>query len=32
LRRGTQTIIIPHPKKDLPIGTAMAMAKQAGWA
>jgi predicted RNA binding protein YcfA (HicA-like mRNA interferase family) len=31
LRRGTQTIIVPHPKKDLPIGTAVAIAKQAGW-
>ncbi|TDK35635.1 type II toxin-antitoxin system HicA family toxin [Rhizobium deserti] len=31
LRRGTQTIIVPHPKKDLPIGLAVAIAKQAGW-
>ncbi|MGF9565168.1 type II toxin-antitoxin system HicA family toxin [Neorhizobium sp. JUb45] len=31
LRRGTQTIIVPHPKKDLPSGTAMAIARQAGW-
>nr|WP_246713362.1 MULTISPECIES: type II toxin-antitoxin system HicA family toxin [Rhizobium] len=31
LRRGNQTIIVPHPKKDLPIGTALAIAKQAGW-
>jgi hypothetical protein len=22
---------VPHPKKDLPIGTALAIAKQAGW-
>nr|WP_244956124.1 type II toxin-antitoxin system HicA family toxin [Rhizobium changzhiense] len=31
LRRGSQTIIVPHPKKDLPTGTALAIAKQAGW-
>ncbi|CDZ28920.1 type II toxin-antitoxin system HicA family toxin [Neorhizobium galegae] len=31
LRKGTQTIIVPHPKKDLPAGTALAIAKQAGW-
>jgi predicted RNA binding protein YcfA (HicA-like mRNA interferase family) len=31
LRRGAQTIIVPHPKKDLPIGTASAIARQAGW-
>ncbi|MFK4825562.1 type II toxin-antitoxin system HicA family toxin [Paenochrobactrum sp. BZR 588] len=30
-RKGEVTIIIPHPKKDLPIGTAKAIAKQAGW-
>jgi predicted RNA binding protein YcfA (HicA-like mRNA interferase family) len=30
-RKGSQTIIVPHPKKDLPIGTASAIAKQAGW-
>jgi len=30
-RRGSQTISVPHPKKDLPAGTAMAIAKQAGW-
>jgi predicted RNA binding protein YcfA (HicA-like mRNA interferase family) len=31
LRKGPQTIIVPHPKKDLPVGTALAIAKQAGW-
>jgi predicted RNA binding protein YcfA (HicA-like mRNA interferase family) len=31
LRRGSQTIIVPHPKKDLPTGTELAIAKQAGW-
>ncbi|UCA47031.1 type II toxin-antitoxin system HicA family toxin [Pseudochrobactrum sp. XF203] len=30
-RKGDMTIIVPHPKKDLPIGTAKAIAKQAGW-
>ncbi|NLS01818.1 type II toxin-antitoxin system HicA family toxin [Rhizobium sp. P32RR-XVIII] len=31
-RKGDRTIIVPHPKKDLPVGTALAIAKQAGWA
>ena len=31
-RRGDRTVIVPHPKKDLPGGTARAIAKQAGWA
>jgi predicted RNA binding protein YcfA (HicA-like mRNA interferase family) len=30
-RRGQMTIIVPHPKKDLPTGTARAIAKAAGW-
>jgi predicted RNA binding protein YcfA (HicA-like mRNA interferase family) len=30
-RRGVVTVIVPHPKKDLPTGTARAIAKQAGW-
>ena len=30
-RKGEMTIIVPHPKKDLPIGTARSIAKQAGW-
>jgi len=30
-RKGGVTIIVPHPKKDLPTGTARAIAKQAGW-
>jgi predicted RNA binding protein YcfA (HicA-like mRNA interferase family) len=29
--RGSQIVIVPHPKKDLPIGTARAIAKMAGW-
>ena len=31
MRKGSQTIIVPHPKKDLPTGTAFAIARQAGW-
>lgn len=27
----TRTVIVPHPKKDLPTGTARAIARQAGW-
>lgn len=30
-RKGAVTIVVPHPKKDLPHGTARAIAKQAGW-
>jgi predicted RNA binding protein YcfA (HicA-like mRNA interferase family) len=30
-RKGGRTIIVPRPKKDLPVGTARAIAKQAGW-
>lgn len=30
-RKGALTIIVPHPKKDLPTGTAREIAKQAGW-
>jgi len=30
-RKGDKIVIVPHPKKDLPIGTAKAIAKQAGW-
>lgn len=31
LRRDGRTVIVPHPQKDLPLGTARAIAKQAGW-
>lgn len=33
LRRGEsgRTLVVPHPKKDLPLGTARSIAKQAGW-
>ena len=30
-RKGAVTIIVPHPKKNLPVGTARAIAKDAGW-
>lgn len=30
-RKGKITIIVPHPKKDLPIGTARGIAEMAGW-
>jgi predicted RNA binding protein YcfA (HicA-like mRNA interferase family) len=26
-----QLIVVPHPKKDLPLGTARQIAKMAGW-
>lgn len=31
LRKGETVLVVPHPKKDLPAGTARAIAKQAGW-
>lgn len=30
-RKDGRTVIVPHPKKDLPLGTARAIAAQAGW-
>jgi len=30
-RRHDQTVIVPHPKKDLPSGTARSIARMAGW-
>lgn len=30
-RKGGQTVIVPHPKKDLPTGTARNIARAAGW-
>lgn len=26
-----RSLVVPHPKKDLPVGTARAIAKYAGW-
>jgi predicted RNA binding protein YcfA (HicA-like mRNA interferase family) len=28
---GTRTVIVPHPRRDLPLGTARSIARQAGW-
>ena len=30
-RKGPMTVIVPHPKKDLPLGTARAIARLEGW-
>ena len=30
-RNGPITVIVPHPKKDLPLGTAQSIARQVGW-
>jgi predicted RNA binding protein YcfA (HicA-like mRNA interferase family) len=30
-RRGDASLVIPHPKRDLPIGTPRSIAKAAGW-
>lgn len=30
-RKGALVVIVPHPKKDLPLGTARNIAKMAGW-
>ncbi len=30
-RKGAQTVIVPHPKRDLPLGTARSIARMAGW-
>lgn len=30
-RRGGTTVIVPHPKRDLPLGTARNIARMAGW-
>ncbi len=30
-RKGNIVLIVPHPEKDLPIGTARAIAKLVGW-
>ena len=30
-RKGERTVIVPHPKKDLPLGTVRAIYKAAGW-
>lgn len=30
-RKGSVVLIVPHPRKDLPLGTARSIAKMAGW-
>ena len=30
-RKGAIIVIVPHPKKDLPFGTARSIAKRVGW-
>jgi predicted RNA binding protein YcfA (HicA-like mRNA interferase family) len=30
-RKNGRTVIVPHPKRDLPVGTARSIAKMAGW-
>ncbi|MER2509125.1 type II toxin-antitoxin system HicA family toxin [Amaricoccus sp.] len=30
-RKDGRTVIVPHPKKDLPLGTARSIARMAGW-
>jgi predicted RNA binding protein YcfA (HicA-like mRNA interferase family) len=30
-RKNNRTVIVPHPKKDLPIGTARNIYRKAGW-
>lgn len=30
-RKGAVTIVVPHPKRDLPTGTARSIAQLAGW-
>jgi predicted RNA binding protein YcfA (HicA-like mRNA interferase family) len=30
-RRGAVTVVVPHPRKDLPLGTARSIARMAGW-
>ena len=34
-RKGAITVVVPHPKKDLPVGTARSIARgiarQVGW-
>ena len=30
-KKGAITLVVPHPKKDLPIGTARSIARVAGW-
>ncbi|WP_349985294.1 type II toxin-antitoxin system HicA family toxin [Stenotrophomonas sp. WHRI 8082] len=31
LRKADRVVVLPHPKKDLPIGTVRNIYRQAGW-
>ena len=31
-RKGETTVVVPHPKKDLPLGTARSIARRVGWS
>ncbi|WP_428695958.1 type II toxin-antitoxin system HicA family toxin [Stenotrophomonas chelatiphaga] len=31
LRKGHRVVVLPHPKKDLPLGTVKSIYRQAGW-
>lgn len=31
-KKGYLTVTVPHPKKDLPLGTVRSIYKQAGWS
>jgi len=30
-RKGTITVVVPHPRQDLPVGTARSIARRVGW-
>ncbi|MEM6902535.1 MAG: type II toxin-antitoxin system HicA family toxin [Pseudomonadota bacterium] len=30
-KKGSKTVVVPHPKKDLPLGTVRNIYRQAGW-
>lgn len=30
-RKGSIVVIVPHPKKDIPLGTVRSIARDAGW-
>jgi predicted RNA binding protein YcfA (HicA-like mRNA interferase family) len=30
-RKDMRVVVVPHPKKDLPLGTARSIARIAGW-
>ena len=30
-RKGEIPVVVPHPKKDLPLGTARSIARWVGW-